>query len=229
MAEVLITLGIIGVVAAMTLPTLIENYQKTVLVAQLKKEINTISNVFKLALATEEVDKLNDTSSSMSGTDNRVDSSALLKKYAKIYILPKNSVVYNNFESEFGGSFEEIYVFNDGSCVASNGYWNADNRKVYGFELAIDTNCEKGPNKSGRDIFSISFNNDGSLFLTMSEYFICPLAMSSTDKDEMYSNLAEAFGVTKEEIKDLLETEHWEDANSQCYYEIIRSGWKMNY
>ena len=37
LAEVLITLGIIGVVAAITLPTLINNYQNTQYVTSLKK------------------------------------------------------------------------------------------------------------------------------------------------------------------------------------------------
>ena len=37
LAEVLITLGIIGVVAAMTIPNLISNVQKTKTVSQLKK------------------------------------------------------------------------------------------------------------------------------------------------------------------------------------------------
>ena len=39
LAEVLITLGIIGVVAAMTMPSLITNYQKKVWTDQLKKLI----------------------------------------------------------------------------------------------------------------------------------------------------------------------------------------------
>lgn len=37
LAEVLITLGIIGVVAAMTIPTLMTNYQKKSTATQLKK------------------------------------------------------------------------------------------------------------------------------------------------------------------------------------------------
>lgn len=36
LAEVLITLGVIGIVAAMTLPTLIQNYQKKLIVTRLK-------------------------------------------------------------------------------------------------------------------------------------------------------------------------------------------------
>jgi len=46
-AEVLITLGIIGVVAAMTIPGLITNYQKQVTVEQLKKTYSEISQVIK--------------------------------------------------------------------------------------------------------------------------------------------------------------------------------------
>ena len=44
LAEVLITLGIIGVVAAMTMPTLMTNYQKKSTATQLKKTYATISN-----------------------------------------------------------------------------------------------------------------------------------------------------------------------------------------
>lgn len=44
LAEVLITLGIIGVVAAMTIPTLIANYQKKVLITQNKQAYSLIIN-----------------------------------------------------------------------------------------------------------------------------------------------------------------------------------------
>ena len=54
LAEVLITLGIIGVVAALTIPTLISNHQKKVYVTQLKKSVNTLTNGFKLILADNE-------------------------------------------------------------------------------------------------------------------------------------------------------------------------------
>ena len=51
LAEVLITLGIIGVVAAMTLPTLIQNYQKMILKNQYKKTYSQFYNAIKLAQA----------------------------------------------------------------------------------------------------------------------------------------------------------------------------------
>ena len=48
LAEVLITLGIIGVVAAMTIPTLMTKYQKHVALTRLKKTYSQLNQVFKL-------------------------------------------------------------------------------------------------------------------------------------------------------------------------------------
>ena len=51
LAEVLITLGIIGVVAAMTLPALIQNYQKQVLLTQLKKNYAILNQAVQMLKA----------------------------------------------------------------------------------------------------------------------------------------------------------------------------------
>ena len=51
LAEVLVTLGIIGIVAAMTLPALVQNYQKTVIKNQFKKSYNIVQNAYKMAEA----------------------------------------------------------------------------------------------------------------------------------------------------------------------------------
>ena len=51
LAEVLITLGIIGVVAAMTMPTLMAKYQKKVVATHLKKYYSMMSQAIKLAEA----------------------------------------------------------------------------------------------------------------------------------------------------------------------------------
>lgn len=48
LAEVLITLGIIGIVAAMTLPQLIQNYREKVLLQQAKKMYSVIANALVL-------------------------------------------------------------------------------------------------------------------------------------------------------------------------------------
>ena len=58
LAEVLITLGIIGVVASLTLPPLIQKHQKQVWVNQLKKSVSTLENGFKMMMADAETDDL---------------------------------------------------------------------------------------------------------------------------------------------------------------------------
>lgn len=60
LAEVLITLAIIGVVAALTIPTLMANYQKTQYVAQLKQVYSQLSQNIKLLMVDENVDNITD-------------------------------------------------------------------------------------------------------------------------------------------------------------------------
>lgn len=62
LAEVLITLGIIGVVAVLTLPMLISNHQKRVTETQLKKFYSTWSQAFQKMIADDGVENLGDTS-----------------------------------------------------------------------------------------------------------------------------------------------------------------------
>ena len=62
LAEVLITLGIIGVVAAMTLPTLIQQHQKQVLANKKKKGLNTVSNLVNKIQANEDASNYETTS-----------------------------------------------------------------------------------------------------------------------------------------------------------------------
>jgi prepilin-type N-terminal cleavage/methylation domain-containing protein len=51
LAEVLITLGIIGIVAALTMPSLIANYQKQQTVTQLQKAYSVLNQAKKLSAA----------------------------------------------------------------------------------------------------------------------------------------------------------------------------------
>lgn len=51
LAEVLVTLGIIGIVAALTIPTLVANYRKKVVVSKLKKVYSDLQQAVKLSEA----------------------------------------------------------------------------------------------------------------------------------------------------------------------------------
>lgn len=56
LAEVLITLGIIGVVAAMTIPTLISSTTEDTLAAQLKKMISSLNQAITMNVAVDSAD-----------------------------------------------------------------------------------------------------------------------------------------------------------------------------
>src|SRR5574344_2677103 len=105
LAEVLIVLGIIGIVAAMTIPTLMNKIQKHEYVVGLKKEYSMLNSGFAHILADEGVDKLEDTSvfQSMGQNDCWLSSAsdqvckpffAGLKKYFRFSVIkPKNYMV----------------------------------------------------------------------------------------------------------------------------------------
>ena len=51
LAEVLITLGVIGIVAALTMPSLIASYKEKVFISQAKKSLSIVLNAVSTARA----------------------------------------------------------------------------------------------------------------------------------------------------------------------------------
>ena len=81
LAEVLITLGIIGVVAAMTIPTLISNYQEKELVTRAKKALAQVNNAIDLARAEN---GYGDTSVLFNTNNTSEESMRAFAKYFKV-------------------------------------------------------------------------------------------------------------------------------------------------
>ena len=160
LAEVLITLGIIGVVAALTLPTLIQNHQKQVYVTQLKKAYSTINNAYNKMAADEGVVDWTQTYCYYSfswddGEQVRVERKKecfdrltkqmnVIKKKELGVACSEPWCQYNSTDEHF---FDYIFVNTDGitymfSCALQI--------------LRIDVNgTQKGPNQDGRDIFEL--------------------------------------------------------------------------
>lgn len=165
LAEVLITLGIIGVVAALTIPTLISNHQKKVYVTQLKKSVNSVSNGVRLILAEHNVDKLSDTDfllhvshqnheavvgSYITKYFNVVDSEYLYSQSRTYKLLSPSKTSYNYILNCY------LMKLADGSeiCLSGNG-----NQYLSAY---IDINgFEKLPNTSGLDFFEVNFDDNG--------------------------------------------------------------------
>ena len=100
LAEVLITLAIIGVVAAMTIPTLIQNYQE--------RSWSTASIVFQRKLG-DALTVMN-SQGSLAGYQNTEDFVAELSKHMKISKVCKNDDLMSCFEDKviWGAENEEV-------------------------------------------------------------------------------------------------------------------------
>ena len=215
LAEVLITLGIIGVVAAMTLPTLISNYQKRVYVTQLKKSVSVLSNGFKLMMAHDGVTELKDTHAfsgmganicgSRLGDENNILTNncssireGLASVFSGIQLAPcdETAMKYlngNPLSSNTGLSRKSTLTcakFPDGSEI----YGYKFNKSSDGFmgQVRLDINGPKNPNTIGRDIFLLYISNNGIMIpygsQQASDYTIAndPQVAANSDITSMY-------------------------------------------
>ena len=215
LAEVLVTLGIIGVVSAMTVPTLMQNYQKKSYVTQLHKVYNELNQ----ALIQYQTDK-NAVNLTEAGLNSISSFGNLFKSYFKIV---------QDCENEqtpcFANSYKKISGVNAGlrcsnNCVvlasgAAIGTYS--NIGAYGnntiIAIVVDTNGAKGPNILGRDAFYILLYKNGVL-------------------DDM---LATNNGELPPFSKDLHEKSFDGCINSNtsdwhgCFAKILNDNWEMNY
>ena len=178
LAEVLITLGIIGVVAAMTLPSLIQNYQKKALATQTQKFYSTMSQAVKQYMADYGVDDLRNTPLASDNYEDIESSEAIASirdfatKYLKVVkecnpndeddnscFVPEYRRWDNALGGESFGSFPNTYVLADGSTIYLSYLGNKSSPAPIG--LYVDVNGKKGPNRNGYDLWSMSIYYDG--------------------------------------------------------------------
>lgn len=161
LAEVLITLGIIGIVAAMTLPTLIGKYQKKQTVTQLKKAYTEISQLLKMS----ELDN-----GSMEYWDYTLSGQDFYDLYIKPYIKNVRAIPNSEFKKYM------VYKNLNGTkctgevwCTQGDSYYSyLSNGVVLGVmshpgqtvykAVTIDVNGQKNPNQLGKDVFVFSIS-----------------------------------------------------------------------
>lgn len=181
LAEVLITLAIIGVVAALTIPAVVKKYKETQTVSQLKKAYSTLSQATSMVVAQYgPIESLNFTD----GDDNAIESIFLTyKPYLHIAKSCKNVAGcwtttktkslngsdpgYSN-DAGFGYNIY-ILVLNNGMKIimdmwtmpAAANYWGVTTKMQNLLIFTVDINGDKGPNIIGRDVFSFAVTERG--------------------------------------------------------------------
>ena len=162
LAEMLIVIAIIGVVAALVMPSLMANYQNRVLMTQLKKSYAEISQAGLLAIAQEDGGTFKSTKSYRQGN--------FLNKYFKKTKSCSNDNIsdcigesYVDSDGNDFNAIEKILVKNKiNKCIkAKTGYTFC---LCDGYPMAfLDVNGQKGPNQVGKDAFTVLIANDGSI------------------------------------------------------------------
>lgn len=190
LAEVLITLGIIGIVATMTIPSLINNVQKQQYTTSLKKAY-TVANQALLQMAADNgcVNDLKCTGLFDVGTD-RLTLGTEFVKYFKVVkdcgITSHLGCFSDSVSTAFDGGVARVdrdadgdYQFITGDGIAFK-VWNRANgcvdlgqsthvtnnmSQICG-QLYLDVNGPtKGPNNMGRDIFMFYITNGNGVLL----------------------------------------------------------------
>lgn len=184
LAEVLVTLGIIGVVSAMTLPTLVKNHQRQVYVTQLHKFYNDIANATEMYIS-------DNNAVNLAETPLRNNSVKLKEFYSRYFKVVKDC------EGSYIPCFAPEYKKLDGTTVSlahskcnvtlalasgavlcsdsqaeddtqgeteddviHNNY-NANSGLV---DIEFDINGTQGPNILGRDMFTFQINASGNIY-----------------------------------------------------------------
>lgn len=172
LAEVLITLAIIGVVAALAIPILYSNYQKEAYVTGLKKMNSVIQNALTSAYVNNNCN-IGD-NACLEALANNYGSDYLyfhLQKELKTVNVACSQQAYNN--PGFCFDYYSIYADNDVvgidyAMTLTDGSLILRSSKG----LVVDVNGTKGPNLLGRDMFIFSDNtpsDNGILLYPMSD------------------------------------------------------------
>lgn len=165
-AEVLITIGIIGIVAAMTVPTLIKNTQKQEIITAYKEAFSQI-NQATMAITS-------DNGGTLAGLFT--DATTLINLYSqKLKVIktcfPDGGGTTCGFPTEIPSSvFNSTFTLANGVIVGvgkidtncDTNYWGLANfGQNLCTEFVLNVNGEKKPNKRGEDIFWIGINPKG--------------------------------------------------------------------
>lgn len=226
LAEVLITLGIIGVVAALTMPSLMANYKKQRTIAQLKKTYTILQNGFREIMAENDCDDINCTGLYNNSDDENLKN--LFEKKFKILKYCVNDVACHNaavYKRDGQPSEYTLYLNAPSTFILTDGaYVSYYSDSIYTIlndcegdkfcaMVMVDINGAQQPNVLGDDVFLYLLNNKGFLH-----------AMGS----EISNNIIKSVEPGSMHLIDEPDTECPSNGTS-CGAKIISDGWDITY
>lgn len=250
LAEVLITLGIIGVIAAVIIPTLIANYQKKVLETQYKVAVTTLSQAF--GEWAENDDMLRYNNNQWTNIPDRAYSATraivnkeLMNKYFKGELTwngintskkPNTYTKYNSKSDTTNIVAYYVYTLANGIDILFplllTVYANDNKLTSYTymlFPIYVDINgMDKKPNKIGFDMFSFALTNNGKLIPQGSAQYALFMNKSAQTNEEALSSTYYWRNASKTSVNGCRRT-NYTGPGWGCGARIIENGGKIDY
>lgn len=256
LSEIMITVGIIGVISALTVPTLVKNYQKEAQTVQLRKVVAEIESAIDMLITEEGKSSLAGTSISQDGgvdafirthfktvktcSSSKTSDCFANENYISIdgkenksfscagnsYILANSAVICANKISQV--KVNAVQTQPDGSVKElPNAFISARGINI---EVFIDTNGAQGPNIGGRDMFHVYIQPDGRIYdEANTDGIICGPAINNNPGG------LPAFGNPGNSMVCYANVEKQskdcgQDAfGSGCFAKLLDNNWEMNY
>lgn len=205
-SELLMALGIIGIIAAMTVPAVIENLHKRTFVAQLKSIISEVQQIAQNQMALKGTKDLGSTDFSSTSKLFKDSNFIITKKcsaenaFADCWGSTKYK--YINKSGEYEVTYKNSIVLKNGVILGYSIYKNQNitgqNEKTYGLFI-VDINGLDKPNVVGRDLFKFYISEKGNIYPSTSPGSSTVSSCTTTGNIESCTDL------------------------------IIKDGWQMNY
>ena len=163
LAEVLITLGIIGVVAVLTIVPLVKNYQEKALVNRLKETYSMLTKAYELAKVDNgTIDTWN--IGNLNSTDGATKVYNYFKPYLKVSKDCGTSTNKNCFANHYKALFNDSLYFQTNQLnhhykvVLQNGVALSFQSFGSSAGVYVDVNGKKLPNRGGVDFYIFNIN-----------------------------------------------------------------------
>lgn len=164
LSEVLITMGILGVIAALVTPALNLNFQRKIFVSELQTAYNEIANAVEHVIQTEGVERFSETSifSNRAGIHNE-----------KVFLLNNFNTLKSSCHNDgvrcIPNSYKNLNKKNIGMPIPLSSVYCIQTKKgaaicMGGYEIYVDVNAEKNPNIYGRDLFYMQIDDNGRVY-----------------------------------------------------------------
>lgn len=197
--ELLITMGIIGVIAMLTLPGFIQDYHKRVYTTKLKKSVEMIENAVNQACADNNVSYFYQTPYANAANSGKHQQDFIDKYFKKAGGINKNpfATKYKILSTGKTQSMTGLVASHGWAKLAGGealSFWCNTSGKKY-CRFRVDVNSTDGPNIGGRDYFKIDLNIN-----TNELYDVGTVATCGTTKD-----------------------------GDGCFAKLLENNWEMNY